>query len=109
MAKGVLIALTNPVSAEREDDFNIWYDTVHAAEVMQLEGIAALTRYKAKAQVIPPAEPPLFRYLTVYQLDDVDQALQSLADAQGGFQTSDAVDFATTISIGFEEIFSTRN
>jgi hypothetical protein len=109
MTKGVLVALTNPVSIDREDEFNHWYNIIHGSEVTTLKGFAAMTRYKAKAQAVPPAESPTFRYLALYDLDDVDQALRSLAEGADKFQMSDSVDLENALGIGFEQIFSTRN
>lgn len=109
MAKGVLIALTNPVSAEREDEYNHWYNVVHGSEVESLKGFAAMTRYKATAQPVPPADTPAFRYLAVYALDDVDQAMRSLAEGKETFRMSDSVDLGNALGIGFEQIFSTRD
>ena len=109
MAKGVLIALSNPVSADREDEYNHWYNVVHGSEVTSLKGFAAMTRYKANAQAVPPSETPTFHYLALYDLDDVDQALRSLAEGADKFQMSDSVDLQNALGIGFEKIFSTRD
>lgn len=49
MAKGILLALSNPVSPDREDEFNRWYNEVHGAEVTGLAGFQSMTRYRIKA------------------------------------------------------------
>lgn len=109
MPAGILIALTNPVSPEREDEFNHWYNVVHGSEVTSLKGFAAMTRYRASAQAVPPSDTPTFRYLALYDLDDVDQALKSLAEGAESFNMTDAVDLQNALGIGFEKIFSTRD
>jgi hypothetical protein len=109
LAQGILIALTNPVSPEREDEFNDWYNNVHGGEVTILKGFAAMTRYRATAQAVPPADTPRFNYLAVYELDDVEQALRSLAEDADKFQMSDAVDLNNALGIGYQKIFSTKD
>jgi hypothetical protein len=109
MAKGILIALTNPVSPAREAEFNHWYNIIHGSEVGQLRGFAAMTRYKAEVQAVPPSENPTFGYLAIYDLDDIEEAMRSLAAGADRFQMSDSVDLAHALGIGFKKIFSTRD
>jgi hypothetical protein len=109
MTKGILIALTNPVSPEREAEFNHWYNIIHGSEVGQLRGFAAMTRYKAEVQAVPPSENPTFGYLAIYDLDDIEEAMRSLAAGTDRFQMSDSVDLAHVLGIGFKKIFSTRD
>ena len=39
MPKGIFLALANPTSDDVHDDFNQWYDDVHAKEVLALDGV----------------------------------------------------------------------
>lgn len=107
--KGIMIALTNPVTANRTDEYNDWYNNIHGKEVSSLSGFVSMTRYEAKAQVVPPADKPAFSYLALYELDDVDTALQSLAGAADKLNMSDLVDLAGGLGIAFQEIFSTKD
>lgn len=109
MSKGILVAMTNPVSPEREDEFNHWYNDVHGSEVLGLAGFASLTRYRAHAQAVPPGAEPKFRYLALYEVDDVDQALQSLAEGADKFSMSDSVDLSNALGITFVKVFSTKD
>ena len=109
MAKGIMIALTNPVSADRDDEFNHWYNNVQGKEVTGLGGFASMTRYKVWAQVVPPGDEPRYQYLAFYELDDVDQALRSLAEGAAKFEVSDSVDLPNALGLAFEKIFSTRD
>jgi len=110
MSKGILIALSNPVSPESEDEFNRWYSEVHGREVLELPGFASLTRYRAQAQVVPPSDAELkFRYLALYELDDVDQAVKSLAEGASKFTMSDTVDLANAQGFTFVKISSTKD
>lgn len=109
MSKGILIALSNPVSPDRDAEFNHWYNEVHGGEVTSLKGFAAMTRYKAQVQAVPPAATPQYQYLTVYDLEDIDQALSSLAEGASQFAMSDAVDLPNALGIAFAKIFSTKD
>jgi hypothetical protein len=109
MAKGILIAMTNPVSAKRDGEFNHWYNEIHGKEVTSLAGFVSMTRFKAQAQVVPPGAEPSFRYLALYELDDVDTALRSLAEGASKFNMSDSVDLAGGLGIAFTKIYSTKD
>jgi hypothetical protein len=107
MAKSILISFTNTTSDERDAELNEWYDNVHSAEMTALDGIRNITRYRAVTQVIPPGTKPAYRYIAVYELDDMDRALQSLAKHSSSFSMSDAVDFGHASAVAFEQIFTT--
>jgi hypothetical protein len=109
VAKGILLALSNPVSGNREDEFNHWYNEIHGKEVTGLKGFAALTRYKLSAQLLPPTNDPKFRYVAIYELDDVDQALKSLAEDSSKFAMSDSVDLPGALGMAFEKVYSTKD
>jgi hypothetical protein len=105
MAKGIMIALTNPTTAQRDEEFNRWYNETHAREVTSLPGIASITRYRAHQQILPAGEEPAYRYLAIYELDDVDVALRSLAEGAEKFDMSESLDFSRSLGIAFTKIF----
>jgi hypothetical protein len=109
MHKGVMIVLSNPVSADRETEYNQWYDRVHHKEVTALAGIASLTRYKAHTQIVPPGVEPAFNYVAVYELEDVDTALRSLGEAAGKLHMSDSVDPEASLGVVFKRIAPTKD
>ena len=109
MTKGIMIALTNPMAADRVDEYNHWYNNIHGKEITSLKGFASMTRYEAKAQVVPPGGKPAFSYLALYELDDIDTAVQSLAGAADNLNMSDSVDLAGGLGIAFQKIFSTKD
>jgi hypothetical protein len=109
MAKGILLALTNPVSPDRDAEFNHWYNEVHGAEVTALAGFRSMTRYRVKAQVVPPSDRPQYSYLAFYELDDIDQAEKSLAEGASKFAMSGSVDLKGALGLAFEKIFSTQD
>ncbi len=107
MARAILMSMANATSPEREEEFNTWFNTVHGVEVTALPGFTSLTRYRATAGVIPPGVEPTYRYLAIYELDDADVAIQSLATAQ--LTMSDAMDIANGTGVTFEQIYTTNS
>lgn len=79
MPKGIFLALSNPASADVEDDFNRWYDDVHAKEVLALPGVKSCRRFKlASAQIMPGDDAVGRQYLALYEVEVDDW--QDLAD-----------------------------
>ena len=108
MSDKILISLSNPISPDRDAEFNEWFNNVHGAEVTSLKGFRNMTRYRAVAQVVPPAEQPSYRYLAFYELDDVADAVESLTEGAKNFDMTDALDFSSATGIAFEKIFTTK-
>jgi hypothetical protein len=106
MSKKYLMALTNPLSAETEREYNRWYDTVHIPEVTTLPDVLGARRFKASASQLSPGLIG-HRYLTLYDLKDSARAVAQLTDNLSKFIPSDAIDNNATVTIVFEEIFST--
>ncbi len=95
MGRHVLLVMSNPVSAERESEYNDWYSNRHVGDVVDVPGFAAATRYVAsEAQMVGP---PQYKYLAVYEIDadDPADAVRSLREAlatPGKMPVSDAMD-----------------
>ena len=67
------LVFTNP-AAGREDEFNRWYDTQHAPDVVSIPGFVSAQRYvRSDAQMRPDA-PESPRYLVVYEIATRDLA-----------------------------------
>lgn len=109
MTKGIMVALSNPKPGADEAEFNRWYNEVHGVEVNNMKGFTSMTRYKAVAQAVPPGADPVFKYLAFYELDDIEQALKSLAEGAKDFDMSDTVDLGGAMGIAFAKIFSTKD
>ncbi|MGE3978846.1 MAG: hypothetical protein AB7F94_14860 [Nitrospira sp.] len=105
MAKAKMVVLSNPISGAREADFNEWYNSIHAPEVVALPGFKSMTRYRALSQTAPPADPPTYQYLAVYELDDAELAMSNLAKAAPRFSRTDAVDRTSMMIVNFEPVF----
>ncbi|HEY3657577.1 MAG TPA: hypothetical protein VGL34_21585 [Steroidobacteraceae bacterium] len=106
MAKGLLLAFSDPISADREGDYNAWYNGIHANEVTSLSGFGGMTRYRAVAQMSPPSESHAYRYLAVYELHDIEAGMSALQAATPNLNMSDAMDLNNALVVAFEPIFS---
>jgi hypothetical protein len=87
-----LIVLSNPVSDDREDEYNQWYEHTHLDEVLQVPGIVSAQRFA----ITSPGGEPKWRYAATYDLD-TDDATKVIADLMAGVKTmkmSDAIDGA---------------
>jgi hypothetical protein len=81
MPKGVFLALANAASDDVHDEFNQWYDDVHAKEVLALPGVNSCRRFKlAPVQIMPGDDEAGRKYLALYEVDVDDW--QAFADAQ---------------------------
>ena len=90
MARGQLIALSNPISAAREAEFNKWYNEVHIPELVGFAGFESATRYRVSAQGLPQKDPPEFRYVAVYEIADMDAAMKAMAAGAANLTQTDA-------------------
>jgi hypothetical protein len=77
MSNPVMVAFTGISDPAREEEFNEWYDTVHAVESLKIKGVLSCRRYKlAPRQMMPPDLPQFF---AIYEIDP--EVLDSLPDA----------------------------
>lgn len=108
MGRALMLALSNPISSDRDQEYNDWYNNVHAKELMALPGFNGVRRYKAVRQMLPPSETgtPTYAYLAVYDVDDAGEAIETILKNDANFNMSDAMDFAGGFGVAFEEIFS---
>jgi hypothetical protein len=82
MPKGIFLALSNAASDDVHDDFNQWYDDVHAKEVLALPGVNSCRRFKlASAQVMPDDDAHGRQYLALYEVEVDDW--QDFVEANG--------------------------
>ena len=86
MARGILYVESYPVSEDRVDEYNKWYDEVHIPEIVALDGFVAARRFA------PSGDGP---YVALYEIDsdDVQKAMTTLAEAAGSgkIQMTDAM------------------
>lgn len=99
--KGLLVVLTKPISPEREDEFNEWYDG-HLDEICRPEGVNRVSRYKLTKVQVPGQERPETEYLAIYELDDPEVTLPVMLAT--GHSMTDAVDHAASKIYCVEQI-----
>jgi hypothetical protein len=96
MAKGIMVVESNPVSPEREAEYNEFYDNVHLGEVCATPGIVSARRYKLHDGTGASADPSRPQYLAIYELegDDLGQILKELRQrgANGELRRNDAIE-----------------
>ena len=85
MPKGIFLALSNPASDDVHDDFNQWYDDVHAKEVLALPGVQSARRFRlADSQIMPGDDADGRQYLALYEVE-VDDWQAFANEMQQGF------------------------
>jgi hypothetical protein len=67
MPKAILYAQSAPASPEREAEFNEWYDSTHAPEILALPGFVSCRRFKCD-------NPPegVLPYVAIYEIESDD-------------------------------------
>jgi len=103
MTRGVYLVFTNPVSPEREDDYNDYYANVHIPEVVQSDGIVSARRFKLSDSKAPIGPVGDFQYVTIYELESDDLAAdfekhQARRD-RGELASSDAMGSPATYAV----------
>ncbi len=75
MPRAILLVYSN-CTAEQEEDFHRWYDTVHVPDMLAVDGVMAAQRYRLSGpgprSVNRAGEPEVAQYLAVYELDTDD-------------------------------------
>jgi len=107
MTRPVLIALTNCVSPERDDEYNQWYNEVHARDLLSLPTMRSMTRYRALQQITPAGGEPQHKYLAIYDLDDPKAAYEALVERRSTFTMTDAI--ADPLFVSYVPIFTKSN
>jgi hypothetical protein len=78
MTNNVWLVYSNPVSPDREEEYNLWYNDFHLRQMLKLPGFVAATRYRI-SRVQTEWYPPMVnqpewpygkdRYLAIYEID----------------------------------------
>ena len=71
MPKAVMIVWSNPGEGADEGEYNSWYDSVHAKDVLKIPGFLSCTRFKLSEAQFGPIDAP-GNYLAVYEVDMED-------------------------------------
>jgi len=99
------VVFTEPKPGQ-DDAYNHWYDNVHLAEVVAVEGFVAAQRFKLVD--LPHNTQPASRYMAIYEIeaDDPKAVLDNLTaiGAGGGMVLSDALDRDSVKTILYQPI-----
>lgn len=108
MAKGKMVIFTAPASAEKEGEFNHWYNNVHIPEITAAAPkISGATRYKAADAQIPGMEAPAQPYMAMYHLDDVKEGIGQMLSGAAGYTPTDSTspEGGIATAVVYEQIF----
>ncbi len=92
MANNIFWVTSRPKSPEREEEFNVWYNHFHLAQMLKVPGVVAITRYKLShmqmewfpPSAVTPAWPygKEFTHVAVYEVDGGVSPSQFFANLQ---------------------------
>ena len=103
MTGSVFMALTNSISPDRDEEYNRWYNEVHANDLLSLPTMRSLIRYRAVQQITPGGGEPFHKYLAIYNVDDPRTAYQALVERRSTFTMTTAI--ADPLLVSYEPIF----
>jgi hypothetical protein len=113
MARGILLVLSGPASAEVDAEYNHWYENVHIPELLAIAGFVSARRFRVpEAQLATQggaegvrAKFP-HRYVAVYEVEapDLAKPVEALGAARPNLRMSDALDMDTLTAVLLEEI-----
>jgi hypothetical protein len=102
-----LLAVFSSPAPGREDEYNAWYSGPHLAEVLDLDGYAAATRFRLAGTQLDGFPTCPNGYLSLYEiLGDPQSALERLTNelASGRMVLPDCVDQAGIVAWLFTPI-----
>lgn len=76
MPHAIMLAFTQPTSAETENAYNDWYSNKHIHDLVTIQGVIAATRYKIAQDVetLPGVVGPEQAYLAIYEIEGKTEA-----------------------------------
>ena len=84
MPSALMVVGSNPVSPEREDEYNRWYVEEHFGDILAVAGFTKARRYSlSPARPMAGTEPSPYGYLAIYEVeaDDLAEAGRDLQAA----------------------------
>jgi hypothetical protein len=91
MPRGIIYLETMPVSSDREAEYHKWYNDVHLAEIVSVDGIVSARRFAPTDGNGP--------FIAIYELDcdDLDAVVQRLGElgASGKMSSLELLDMST--------------
>ena len=100
MPKFLLIALNGPTSGEGDEtEYNRWYDEVHVADLMEIDGAVSVRRFKIEAQA--RIDKP---YISVTEIEGESAAAIMKKLAAKAMDFSDKIDRTSSVFVLGREI-----
>ena len=112
---GLLIVHSSPMEGADEDEFNRWYDDVHAPEIVARGAAVRYRRYRSSGIPLSSGIPQLGTYVCVYEIaartyDDVVAIEQRLRDTKHMSQgLSPTIDLHSVRAAFFLPVHSTSD
>ncbi len=101
---GKLLVFSKPVSAEREDEYNRWYDDVHLADVCSLASVTGARRFKVSDTQMSMMGAPDYEYVAIYDFTGPPGAvLDGLSAGGTSWEISPALDTASARVVVVDE------
>jgi len=100
MPRFLLIAINGPTSGDGDEaEYNKWYDEVHAADLMKIDGALSVRRFKVEAQ--NRIDKP---YIGVTEIEgeSAEAVMKQLAEKASSF--TDKMDRTTSVFVLGREI-----
>lgn len=89
----------------QEEEFNIWYDTIHIPEVIATPGFVSAQRYqRSSIQRYSGAESPAYMVVYTIVTDDLESVFEVLNERHDDFIASEARDSSTSLIFIYEAI-----
>ena len=97
MPKAKFVVYSRPKSADREDEYNTWYNETHLPELRKVPGFTGARRYKASRHTKgPEGVSGLPEYMAIYDIeaDDLQAVFDGLskAVAEGSIHVLDVME-----------------
>lgn len=100
MPRYLLIALNGPTSGEGDEAaYNEWYDEVHAADLMSIDGAVEVRRFKVEAQ--NRIDKPYVN-ITEFEAESAEALIKALGEKASEF--SDKIDRTSSVFVLGREI-----
>lgn len=100
MPRFLLVALNGPTSGEGDEAaYNAWYDDVHAADLMSVDGAISVRRFKVAAQ--NRIDKPYLN-VTEIEAESAEAVMAQLAQKASTF--SDVIERSTSVFVLGQEI-----
>jgi len=107
MPKAVMVVQSRPSTAEREDEYNKWYDETHVPELCELPGIVSARRFRLSGTQGVQPDPSTHEYLAIYEIevDDLQKVVDALNAGVGGgsIHMTDAIELDPLPSVAIYE------